>query len=310
MFSYLSDTRISGYIYTKNKKTRSLQADCIHSSGYFVNGGKRAYKTCRLCSDQRGSAAVEASLILPLFILSMLVIVSMCGCVRTRHAIYEGLQETAQYLAEYEYLYHRIGEGIDMDTDESPAGTVINLAAAYEKLRDYIDAPDLIGQYVAGGMNGLIITEADYNPQDGFLYLELRYKLKSGISFFGNQEWDVRERIRQKAYLGYRTAEQSGEQTRYVYITENASVYHTRRSCYHISLSISQVSESDRTAVQNSLTPCAICGKYAADTSALYITEEGEHYHTSLGCSGLKRTVYRVKAEDYQYLPACSHCGG
>lgn len=313
MFSYLTD-RVRTIKKTikktiNNDSFRSLQVLSIHTFDSCADQGKRAYKTCLIFSNHRGSATIEASMVLPVFILAMLVMVDLCGCIRTRHVIYEGLQETAQYLAEYEYLYQMIGKGINIDIDDGLPGAAVDIGIAYIKLQHYIDDSRLIEKYVSGGMTGIIITKAQYDPIDGFIYIDLHYKVKSKVDLFGELEWDIHERIRQKAYLGYQYDIQTEEGLRYVYITENASVYHTRRNCYHISLSIRQISYTELEAIRGSVTPCGICTKYNPDTGNIYITDTGDHYHTSIGCSGLKRTVYRVKAADYPYLPPCSHCG-
>lgn len=309
MFSYLSDYIQTIFNHIDKCVSWSLQALSIHIIQSDSGWSKRTYKICRFSSDSYGSATVEASIVLPLFILSMLVIVAMCGCVRTRHTVYEGLQETAQYLAEYEYLYSMIDEGLHIDSEEGMFGDAVNIVTAYMKLGDYIDDTGLVEKYVSGGIAGLTITRAEYDATDGFIYIELQYTLKANVVLFGELEWVVHERIRQKAYMGYLDDKGVEEGNQYVYITENASVYHTRRNCYHISLSIQQISKSELYSGTNSLTPCGICTKYNTDTGLIYITDTGDHYHTSLSCSGLKRTVYRVKLEDYPYLPACSNCG-
>lgn len=307
MFSYFSNY-IQTIHYPKNMCVSwSLQAFSIHISQSDSSWSKRAYKTCRFSSDSSGSATVEASIVLPLFLLSMMVIVAMCGCVRTRHTVYEGLQETAQYLAEYEYLYSIIDEGLQTDILDGMPGNAVNKVTAYTKLSDYIDNIELVEKYVLGGMAGFAITRAEYDARDGYIYIELQYTLKANVVLFGELEWTIHEKIRQKAYIGYMDDEREKEGVQYVYITENASVYHTRRNCYHISLSIHQISESELYSYRDRLTPCGICAKY--NTGLIYITGTGNHYHTTISCSGLKRTVYRVKLEDYPYLPACSNCG-
>ncbi|MDD6406342.1 MAG: pilus assembly protein, partial [Clostridiales bacterium] len=56
------------------------------------------------------------------------------------------------------------------------------------------------------------------------------------------------------------------------------------------------------------LSPCRLCRKYMS-TGILYVTSQGDRYHCSLNCSGLKRTVYRVMKEEHPELRPCSKCG-
>ena len=59
--------------------------------------------------------------------------------------------------------------------------------------------------------------------------------------------------------------------------------------------------------------PCDKCiSNDVDDTQTYYITETGDHYHSRLGCSGLKRQIDAIVMSEVQtmgYRP-CSRCGG
>ena len=63
-------------------------------------------------------------------------------------------------------------------------------------------------------------------------------------------------------------------------------------------------------ALAEGYTACRLCGGEPGLFSYYYVTEEGERYHTSLSCSGLKRTVYLVRLSEAEGRTACSRCGG
>ena len=94
----------------------------------------------------------------------------------------------------------------------------------------------------------------------------------------------------------------------YVYVAENGSVYHNSRSCYHIRISVRSVSGEVLDDRYSGLSACRICGRYKSN-GVIYVTEQGDKYHYSLGCSGLKRTIYRKKKSECGGLPQCSECG-
>lgn len=48
--------------------------------------------------------------------------------------------------------------------------------------------------------------------------------------------------------------------------------------------------------------------KKGKNPSALFVTAYGDCYHSTLGCSGLKRTIKAVKLKDVGNLRPCSRC--
>lgn len=89
-------------------------------------------------------------------------------------------------------------------------------------------------------------------------------------------------------------------------MTDNQAVYHMTRRCSYLTLQI-QASTLEQ-AKHNGYDMCAFCGKDVQGRQ-VYVTNEGDRYHSSLTCSGLKRTVYRKKKSEVTGLAACSRCG-
>ncbi len=102
------------------------------------------------------------------------------------------------------------------------------------------------------------------------------------------------------------------EAPEYVYVTEYASVYHTSSECSHLHLSIHSVDASSLPYLRNEsgakYKPCEKCAAHSGAAGTVYITEDGDRYHTSAGCSGLKRTVRMVEADEAEGLRECSRC--
>ena len=123
-----------------------------------------------------------------------------------------------------------------------------------------------------------------------------------------------------RAWTGREGSEGSGEssrdgdghQHRTVYVAENGVVYHTDSRCTHISLSIVEITRDGALAARNNngarYHSCEKCGSHASDM--VYITPEGDRYHSSLECSGLKRTVSEMDIADASHLRPCSKCAG
>ena len=94
-----------------------------------------------------------------------------------------------------------------------------------------------------------------------------------------------------------------------VYVTEYGEVYHTKRSCTHLSLSI-------KTTLFEKINkeryePCELCvnKEQMWKGKMIYITDWGERYHMSVSCSGLKRTVYSIAKSETGGMRECLSCG-
>ncbi len=266
--------------------------------------GRRIYKTFL---SGCGSASVEAAIVLPMFIFAMLGLVSAAGVIHTRGIVYEGLHETALYLAEYSFLDRQIKAGVDVGEESDLISNGLSAVTANTKLGEYIDDSGMVERYVDGGMAGLRIVQAELKSDDR-IYIKLLYDLHIEIPIIGNIKIPCEERIRQRAYIGYDRGNDDDSEGTYVYVAENGQVYHSSRSCYHIRLTIRQVSPADAARECEGLSGCSLCARYSG-RGTLYVTQSGDRYHFSLECPGLKRTIYRVKKNDCGDLPPCSECG-
>ena len=100
---------------------------------------------------------------------------------------------------------------------------------------------------------------------------------------------------------------------KYTGIAENGSVYHLSERCTHLKLSISAIASGQiRTARNENGGRYKACEKCVGNSQAedtVYIAREGDHYHNSLGCSGLKRVVNEVPYTEVLGKRRCSRCG-
>ena len=97
-----------------------------------------------------------------------------------------------------------------------------------------------------------------------------------------------------------------------VYVTEGSEVFHRDRNCSHLKLSVREVPGSEVPALRNKsgsrYRPCGICHSSLSD-GKLYITTDGDRYHNSITCSGLKRCVRAIKKSEAGSRRPCKRCG-
>ena len=274
--------------------------------------------------QNRGSVTVEACLIVPLFLFFMLAMADMLMLFIADAHIHQSLAEAAGYTAQYAYLEELLinkartehsdnevrNEKQDSDTSlntvsakNSSLNTFVNTAIVIQKFREYLGDDFYVEKIISGGKNGIIISvepDAD-NPKIFIVRALFCGQLK--VPLIGNLTVPLTEQIRQKAFLGYSSEEEADDT--YVYVTPNESVYHTKRSCTHLSLSVSSASGSRK----GDYTACRFCGKKDLTDNKIYLTRTTNVYHTDSNCSGLKRTVKRIKKSEAAGLSPCSRCG-
>ena len=98
-----------------------------------------------------------------------------------------------------------------------------------------------------------------------------------------------------------------------VFVAKNGDVYHSRRSCSYLNPSVRTVKLSEVSGLRNGdgsrYSPCLTCPESG---ELVYITGGGDRYHSTVTCSGLKRTVECMTGPQAraQGKRSCSRCGG
>ncbi len=105
---------------------------------------------------------------------------------------------------------------------------------------------------------------------------------------------------------------EEGQKEEFVYITKSGAAYHRDRACVYLNPSIEMMGiEQARRAANGAgknYTACEICG---GNSSVVYVTSEGIRYHSTVTCSGLKRTIDSVPLSKALEAGkhACPRCG-
>lgn len=244
--------------------------------------------------ENAGSLTVEAALVLPLFLFAILGIFSIGRMMHVEQEIAHGLTESGKALA----------------IERKGAAGLLLLDS---KMKLYSDADFLNQSCLVSGMSGIHYLGSEYKEEEECYYLRAGYQCRIVMPMIGEITVPFARQLKQKAFTGYdwKQGRSLDEDSNYVYITDTGGVYHTSRECSHLSLSI-QVRTDMQSSAQwrKDYEPCDRCTRYEKGTvSQVYITDNGNKYHTSISCSGLKRTVTRIRKEDAEGMRICQRCG-
>lgn len=280
-------------------KVNPVQND-NNNNKIVVKKSKRASSSASdLSGNEEGAMTLEASLIVPIFLIVLLMLTSAGEILMIHQQISHGACEAAKRAAVNEY---RIRQKKKSGSDLSGFSAKAAFLAAVN--RKFLDHSALIGGS-AGAAAACRLTLTS----KGEYIVSVRYYIRKTMPFLPTHTVSYEQSVRQKSMTGYVP---DGDELKkgYVYITPHEAVYHKDLSCTHLSLDISV--DEDVEKYRNKRTqykPCDKCTKHEkGDFSCVYIAKEGESYHTDLGCSGLKRTVKQVDLSTLKGMRPCTRC--
>lgn len=110
-----------------------------------------------------------------------------------------------------------------------------------------------------------------------------------------------------RAWVGFTELE---VQEAYVYVTPGGSVYHLYGDCTHLDLSVEKTAIANAKTAKNAYgqkySQCELCREDFKEM--VYITYEGERYHSERECGGLKRTIRQVPLSQVKGRSQCLRC--
>lgn len=257
-----------------------------------------AKKRASICTSVSGSVTIEAALAVPLFFFALIAILYLLEIMAVQCSINVGMHYAIEQLVE------EVGTSYYVSDSEIEELIVEGVGA--EKLENSI---------IVGGSSGLDCSESSVSALNGIVELSVCYEVELPVPKFGFPSMNFQETMVAKGWTGYveGVVAQSDE---IVYITDNASVYHVDYNCTYLQLSISSTTyaalDNLRNAYGGIYGACAICvdsTKEWSDNEGVYITENGDCYHSTLSCSGLTRTIHAVSITEVIGKGVCSRCG-
>lgn len=267
-----------------------------------------------MAKNAKAVMTVEASLVLPIFILLFMNLLSMIEVYRVHSSVAMSLWEEGRDAAKYLYLKDTAAEKLDLLGGEGGGklGTVLTSLSARNRIVEDLEHYPIWERIVAGGKNGFLVTgEVEKN---GILRIDCSYMVQPLFASFTPMSRALKNHYYGHAWTGYALdGGKTDEEEIWVYITETGTVYHRNRGCSYLNPSIRSVSEGELAGLRNRggavYYECPLCDDFPAGASC-FVTDYGTNYHRSVACSGLKRTIYAVKLSETGGRSACSKCGG
>ena len=242
----------------------------------------------------RGSLTLEAAIVLPIFMGLVIAILFFFRVVE----IQLSLEKALDYAT-------RQGASITTEIGQTK-GVILSEAFAFKRAQDDKNSSDY------SMWPGVIIVPV--NDGDN-LTLSATYLMKLPLPLIGTKYLPVNQKVSARKWIGYTGGVGRGDNVddTIVYVTSDSEVYHTTTSCTHLKLTVSSISGDSLSSARSDnggrYTKCHLC-RPPSGLSTYYIAKEGDRYHMSTSCSGLKRTYYtKLLSEVQGILRPCSRCG-
>ena len=258
------------------------------------NGSISTNAKTLLCVRWRASLTVEATMIMPIFVLFFVLFLTLFQVLMTETQMNQALSYTVSNVA--------------METNHFLPGT--EALTAKKTLIEQLKVQGCKEERIAGGWDGIACVPV---LSGELMRITVFYDIALPFHLFGWQEINVSQSAAARKWSG--REENESDHTQWVYITPFGVAYHQNMSCPYLDLSVWSLLERQVANIRNKsgskYIPCRLCKEesfVSNEYTTVYVTDYGSLYHFSLTCSGIKRTVWRVDKENVQGRHPCQKC--
>ena len=283
--------------YKMNKPSLRVKLPVISNHIVFIN--QHHYSEKRVSSFAsngrfKASMTIEAALVLPTFLFAMLSLISIFNVMKLKGCMDVAVAEAGNEISIENYGEY-VGDLLVPVYIRMKIDTFLNKNLSKEdidKLSDYI-----------------FVTDISFTEEENIVAFRVDYKVIPDFGMLGLIPVKLHTTYYGYSWLGYESTEESEKM---VFISKNASVYHLDKDCTYLNIEIRQVPYSSLEEYRNgSGKKYGVCGfcKSLPNNGTIYITSEGENYHTIETCIGLTRSIYTVPLSTVSDKRSCTRCG-
>lgn len=257
-----------------------------------------------LCT--RGSFTVEAAVLLPVMACFFSFILFFFQIMQAQLSVQTALEKTGRSLAVFAMEELEEGE----EGNENNMANAGYLALAKASVYMELQRDENIQKYVNGGALGVSLLLSEL--QGDYIVLNANYVVRFPLNILGRQNFNITQRACFRKWTGWHAVDIEKQREMLVYLTTYGEVYHMRKSCPFLTLSIQKVEMKNVSVLRNQdgskYKECVKCKPNNSNCAFAYITKYGEKYHYSIECSGLKRTIYQKRLYEVEGRNPCMKC--
>lgn len=297
----------------RNKKYVTLQ---VRVPGAGIGFSAKRALSSALFQKAYASLTVEAAMVLPLFLFSMVILMMPMKFMDEGRRVQTALEGACEDVSQYAYIMDQLKQEEAAEYLQMP-GLIGELAGALKKETVIFYVKRKVeSQAGSGRLTDVSFRRSSILADGETIDLVMDYRLKLPFPVLGLKSVPMTARSSRRAWIGraLKDGEETGskEEDELVFVGKSSTRYHISRTCHYLYNNISQVSFEEAEKIHNSFgkkyKPCSRCGDRAGKGEAVYIMPGGEHFHSNRDCSSITSYVQAVPLSEVSHLGPCSYC--
>jgi len=288
----------------KSKTTNLKNAKTLQ-----VRHSDNPYPDKRVCL--KASLTVEAALVLPLILFCIILLMMPLHMMNADRKVQKVCEDVASDVSKYLYTVNELNKGtLNSSSSENDS-----------RISTYMDIADgpALGAFAAARIKSEVddqrlkivnVLNSDLDSRDDMVTVRIDYAYKLPFNVFDMGFLQQEVTASRRAWVGADgSMDRGGEAVdeEWVYIGKNPTRYHLSATCHYL------YNDWKRAIVVASgkadgKAPCDICGRTAVPGQTVYITPNGDKYHTDTGCPAMKAYPQMVRKSEVEHLGCCSYC--
>lgn len=171
-----------------------------------------------LCIRKKGSMTVEASLVMPLFILCMALFLGLFRVLQVEIQMEQALCYASGRQAVY--CQSERGDSVSLLTDAATGKILLRRSLKSQKCPE---------GYFVNGYNGILLFSAS---DENHVRYHVNYSIRLPVGLFGIERIAVAQNAVSRKWNGWE--KNSATEETWVYITKNGKAYHKSTSCRYL----------------------------------------------------------------------------
>ena len=259
------------------------------------------------------SLTLEAAMVVPIFLFAILNLCSMVEIFEIQMSMQSALHQTAKEMAVEGYAYNLMGDS--SITKSLPVQVGFSETYVRGKVNKLVTKEKLDHSIIKNGSKGISYSFSKIMEKDR-IELVAVYSIAPRFSMVPFSDIYTFSQAKVRAFTGYDSTmdtRRNHEEEQYVFVTQSGTVYHMDRGCSHLKLSIKLITKGDLSLARNEgggkYKACRSCKAGKSESNLFLVTNHGDKYHTSVSCTGLKRTIRSIPLREATGYGPCSRCG-